>query len=263
MMPEMDSYLQPRAAITDNIDMQHIQEVGGYCPLCGKTLLVRKGKRVNKQYQIAHIYPNSPNEHQKEELDGLERLGRTSEDFENKIALCKDCHGYYDDHTTKEEYLKILNIKKQLLSDNQIRNDIALVEIEKDIFIIIEKLFTVHEDELNALNLRYSGVKLCNKIEDEYSLLRRKIQYNVCSYFNFIKENLKNVSDEKNKKFEVIACEVRMAYLKAAQTTENKIVIFNCLVEWLNSKIPEATRDSCEIIISFFVQDCEVFDEIS
>lgn len=263
MMPEMDSYLQPRAAITDNIDMQHIQEVGGYCPLCGKTLLVRKGKRVNKQYQIAHIYPNSPNEHQKEELAGLDRLGRTSEDFENKIALCKDCHGYYDDHTTKKEYLKILNVKKQLLSDSQIRNDVALVEIEKELFIIIEKLFTVNDDELNELELKYNGVKLSNKIEDEYSLLRRKIQYNVCSYFNFIKENLKNISDEKNKKFEMIACEVRTAYLKTAQSTENKVAIFNCLVEWLNSKIIEATREACEIIISFFVQDCEVFNEIS
>lgn len=263
MMPEMDSYLQSRVAITDNVDMQHIQEVGGYCPLCGKTLLVRKGTRVNKQYQIAHIYPNSPNKHQKEELDGLEKLGKTSEDFENKIALCKDCHGYYDDHTTKDEYLKILNIKKQLLSDNQIRNDVALVEIEKELFIIIEKLFTVNDDELNELELKYNGVKLSNKIEDEYSLLRRKIQYNVCSYFNFIKENLKNISDEKNKKFEMIACEVRTAYLKATQTTENKVVIFDCLVEWLNSKIIEATREACEIIISFFVQDCEVFNEIS
>lgn len=109
-MAEIDDYLQPRAAITENVDLQHIQEVGGFCPLCGKQLLVKKGGKVNKQYQIAHIYPNSPNAHQKAELAGLERLGNTSEDFENKIALCKNCHGYYDDHTTKEEYLKILAI---------------------------------------------------------------------------------------------------------------------------------------------------------
>lgn len=262
-MPEIDTYLQSRAPITDNIDMQHIQEVGGYCPLCGKTLLVRKGKRVNKQYQIAHIYPNSPNMHQKRELDGLERLGKTCEDFENKIALCKNCHGFYDDHTTKEEYFRILNIKKQLLNDNQIRNDVALVEIEKEIYLIIEKLFTVNDDEIKDLNLKYNGVKLSNKIEDEYSLLRRKIQYNVCAYFNFIKENLKCLSDEKNKKFDMIACEIKTAYLKAAMTTKDKVVIYNCLVEWLDSKITESTREACEIIISFFVQDCEVFDEIS
>lgn len=83
-MEEVDNYLQPRAPITDNIDMQHVQEVGGVCPLCGKILLVKKGARVNKQYQIAHIFPNSPNEHQRKELEGLERLGNSCEDFENK-----------------------------------------------------------------------------------------------------------------------------------------------------------------------------------
>ena len=76
-MAEIDDYLQPRAAITENVDLQHIQEVGGFCPLCGKQLLVKKGSKVNKQYQIAHIYPNSPNAHQKVELAGLERLGNT------------------------------------------------------------------------------------------------------------------------------------------------------------------------------------------
>jgi len=112
-MDTLDNYLQPREAVTKNEDLRHFQEVGGYCPLCGKALLIKKGLRYSKKYQIAHIYPNSPDEHQKKELDGLERLGTTCEDFENKIALCRDCHGLFDDYTTKEEYLKILKIKNR------------------------------------------------------------------------------------------------------------------------------------------------------
>ena len=54
-MPNADTYSQKRSAITENTDLQHIQEVGGYCPLCGKMLLMKKGSRINKQYQIAHI----------------------------------------------------------------------------------------------------------------------------------------------------------------------------------------------------------------
>lgn len=262
-MPDIDTYLQPRIALTNNVEMQHIQEVGGYCPLCGKSLFRRKGQRVSKQYQIAHIYPNSPNANQKTELHGLERLGVSCEDFENKIALCRDCHGFYDDHTTKEEYLKILNIKKQLMDSNYMQESMASVEIEKDLLIIIEKLSTINDSELNELDLKYKGVKLSNKIEDEYSLLRRKIQNNVCTYFNFIKENMKSLSDEKRINFELIASEVKSAYLKASQITDNKAEIFNSLVEWLNKKIIETTKEGCEIIISFFVQNCEVFDEIS
>lgn len=147
-MAEIDDYLQPRAAITENVDLQHIQEVGGFCPLCGKQLLVKKGSKVNKQYQIAHIYPNSPNAHQKVELAGLERLGNTSEDFENKIALCKNCHGYYDDHTTKEEYLKILAIKKELLAINKIREKVSTEDIEEELLILMNQLTAITDQEI-------------------------------------------------------------------------------------------------------------------
>lgn len=91
----------------------------------------------------------------------------------------------------------------------------------------------------------------------------RKVKYNVCTYFNFIKECMKSFSEEKNINFELIAFEVKTAYLKAVQRTENKVMIFNGLVDWLNNKVPEATKEGCEIVISFFIQNCEVFDEIS
>lgn len=55
--------------------------------MCGKTFLTRKGKMVNKQYRIAHIYPNSPNIHQIKELCGLERVGKTCEDADQYQSL--------------------------------------------------------------------------------------------------------------------------------------------------------------------------------
>ena len=54
------------------------------------------------------------------ELKGLERLGDNSESFDNKIALCKDCHSTKDYHTTKEDYLKLIknpNLSKKILKD--------------------------------------------------------------------------------------------------------------------------------------------------
>lgn len=35
-MANVDNYLQPRVAITENMDIQYVQEVNGVCPLCGK-----------------------------------------------------------------------------------------------------------------------------------------------------------------------------------------------------------------------------------
>lgn len=258
-----DKYLVTRVAITDNMDLKHISEIGGYCPLCGKYLLGSKGQRIHKKYQIAHIFPNSPTDYQVKELQGLERLGQNCEDFENKIALCKDCHGQFDDHTTKEEYLKILSIKKKLLEMNSSQEALANGDIEKELLQVINQLTLVSNSELDGISFKYRGIKISNKIEDEYFLLKRKIEFNVCTYYGFIKESMKNYSDSDQLNFELISSEIKTAYLKAATASKDKEMIFNNLVVWLNKKIPEVSKDACEIMISFFVQNCEVFDEIS
>lgn len=55
-MPELnDPYLIARVSITENTDNAHLLEVDGICPICGNYLLIQKGKRMNKKYQIAHI----------------------------------------------------------------------------------------------------------------------------------------------------------------------------------------------------------------
>lgn len=262
-MADVDNYLQPRVAITENMDIQHIQEVGGVCPLCGNQLLAKKGNRINKQYQIAHIYPNSPNQHQRVELDGLERLGESCEDFENKIALCKTCHGYYDDHTTKEEYLKILNIKKELLAINEVQVKLSAEEIEEELLLIMEQLSNATDREIEEVSLKYKGIKVKNKIEEQYCLLRRKVEFNVCTYYGFIKDNMKNLSEQKRLNFDLLASEIKTAYLKAAGNTADKIVIFNSMVSWMKSKVTGASKEACEVMVSFFIQNCEVFDEIS
>lgn len=262
-MESLDNYLQPRILISDNVENQYLLEVGGLCPLCGKKLLIQKGKRANKRYQIAHIYLNSPNNHQKMELDGLERLGETCEDFENKIALCRDCHSSFDDYTTKEEYLKIVQLKKQLLQANEMQTNLSAEEVEEELLSIIEKLSVITEEDLRDINLKYKGIKVADKIKEEYFLLKRKIEFNVCTYYNFIQENMKIMSDKTQFNFDLLASTIKKAYLKASKITENQVMIFNMLVSWLESKITQVSRESCEIMISFFVQNCEVFDEIT
>ena len=110
-----DPYLRTRKSPTAVDQQLYLKEVSFVCPLCGKILRHRKQKKANKLYEIAHIFPNSPTEEQYEQLSGLPRLGDNSESFENKIALCKDCHDQQDYHTTQADYLKLLDIKQHFL----------------------------------------------------------------------------------------------------------------------------------------------------
>ncbi len=211
-----DPYLQPRSSISENLDNYHLLEVNGNCPLCGNFVLHKKdtkrGSAINKLYQIAHIYPNSPTSNELVELKNLERLGKTSEDFENKIALCQSCHWKYDNNKTKEEYLNLLEIKKKLLQIQSIKIPISHQEIEDGIELIINSFNSIESNKLNKLD--YKGLKISSKIEDEYLLLRNKIEVYVVLYFNYIKEKFQNLNITGDINFNLVASQVKTSFLQ-------------------------------------------------
>ncbi|WP_346768773.1 ABC-three component system protein [Paenibacillus sp. HB172176] len=263
-MPELnDPYLIARVSITENTDNAHLLEVDGVCPLCGNYLLIPKGKRMNKKYQIAHIYPNSPIPNELKELQGLERLGTNCEEFENKIALCKDCHGYYDDHKTKEEYLKLIKIKKRLMAASKAKISTSHQDIEDEIVLVINSLMSIDPVSLQKMELEYKALKISSKIEMTYSILKVKIETYVCIYFNLIKETFQSLDQENKINFDLVASEVRASFLKCDEEIISKSEIFEALVKWLKSKSNGSSSEACEAVISYFVQSCEVFHEIS
>lgn len=257
-----DPYLEARIAIAKNEDHAYLLEVDGVCPLCGKNLLASKGNSKSKLYQIAHIYPNSPIPNQVDELSGLERLGSNCEDYKNKIALCKDCHGLYDDKVTKREYLALVDIKKQLLNIANTKASLSSQNLEDDISMVINSLSTIKSEELKKINLKYKGLEVKKKIEDDYAILRNKIVSYNCIYYYYIKELFQNM-EQIDFIFDIIACEVKLSFLKSQKEMNDKSAIFNSLVFWMNSKVKNSKIESCEVIIAFFVQNCEVFDEIA
>lgn len=253
-----DEYLKPRKKSTTNMDTLFLSEVNNKCPLCGKFLIKEKDGHTEKKYQIAHIYPNSPLPTEVEELKNQERLGKDSESFENKIALCKDCHGDYDYHKTKEEYIKLVNIKKELINRINLEKKLSDQPIEDELEDIIEKLCDFSGEEVK---LKHTALKIAKKMEKKDFLIKNKIEQYVSLYFYTIR-SLFNIKEYKAN-FNIIASQIHTAFLMAEKENLNKSQIFSNLVNWLESKIPGYSKESYESIISFFVQDCEVFNEIT
>lgn len=258
-----DKYLIQRKKPSDAEIRLHLKEVGFHCPLCGKPLQSKnQKKREQKKFEIAHIYPNSPTNEQYIELTGLERLGENCESIENKIALCKDCHDEQDYHTTREDYLKLLNKKKKLICSMNLEEILDGMQIEKDIKKIINKLDNLNN--LEVLELKYIPVEIDKKIKDEFLSLKIKVKTNVNYYYPLIFEEFKkNETNENNSSYEVICSQVKAAYLKIKKETNDQNIIFNELVNWLKYKTQETNNEACEILISYFIQNCEVFDEIA
>ena len=258
-----DPYLVKRIGISENMSNKYLLEVNGTCPLCGKLLLDTKGKRTTKKFEIAHIYPNSPLDSEVKELKGLERLGINCEEFDNKIALCKDCHGYYDDHKTKEEYLNLLKIKKKLMKAFNAKQSASYQDLEEEILLVINALSKLDMSTVQKMRLELKALKIEDKIEDEYFMLKLKVREYVCTYFNLILDTFKTLEKTNQINFNIIASEVKTTFLKCEQETKDKSEIFKSLVNWISSKTAETSIESCEVIISFFIQNCEVFHEIT
>lgn len=240
----------------------YLREVDYHCPLCGKELQSHKQKKKEqKMFQIAHIYPNSPTIEQYEILHNLERLGANSEDFENKIALCLECHSTQDYHTTAKEYLDLVKLKKRLLQQTALHDVTTSLSLEKDIEDVLSKLCLLSDEEIAQIS--YKPVILSNKFYKSESLLKTKISGYVISYYTFIRDFFRESDGKNGFHLQVLSEQIRACFIKMNDITDNKTAIFNEIVKWILCKTLCHSIEACEAVVSFFVQNCEVFYEIS
>ncbi len=258
----IDNYLQKRKDPTDAELRLFLLEVDNHCPLCGKELQSRTQKKLReKRFQIAHIYPNSPTKEQLDVLNGLERLGQNSESFENRIALCKDCHGTQDYHTTPEEYNHLKAIKESLLLKTTLHDATLTLGLEIEIEQIISKIATLTENELAELN--YLAIPLADKFYPNEILLKTKVNSYVTIYFTYIRELFRNLERASSFDFNILSMQIRAAFQKMDNAGANKNEIFEAMNLWIGRKTLNTCHSACEAITSFFVQNCEVFYEVS
>lgn len=246
-----------RVSLTPNQEAELVDEVGGFCPLCKKSLWLHKGKRTCKGYDVAHIYPHSPTPEQLVVLQNVPRVADVESD-DNLIPLCLDCHKKQDYHTSVEDYMTLFNQKRQCQGLYQARLMANESCLEPEIKKVLEALETV--EDVDLVELTYTPVKVEEKIVNK--TLQRKVRSNVVQYYNYVKSQLQLLDEAKSGRFDLIAVQVRQHFLRLSQTELFPEHIFEQLVEWLQNKV-RGDKSACEIVVSFFVQNCEVFNAIT
>jgi hypothetical protein len=248
-----------RKNITAKFDARLLVEVSNLCPLCGKRLLREKAGEP-KQYEIAHIYPHSPTNEQLITLKNVPRA-EDSESFENLIALCFDCHKKQDSHTQEKDYMRLYNKKQQLMRQTKALDEASTVQIEDEIEGVLQSLRDVDIERL--IPLSYEVVSIDKKIKQENGLLLNNIRDKIVRYFPFVQETFKNIDRTGSSRFDIISTEIKLCFQKVSGNGQSQEEIFYNLVEWLKSKTQCQSTQACEIIISFFIQNCEVFNAIT
>ena len=249
-----------RTGMTSNRDMILYDQVDGICPLCLKPLYYTKEKNIQKRYEVAHIYPLNPTEEEIELLKEEEKLSDDVNSLDNLIPLCLNCHEQFDKPRSVKEYRNLLKIKKRIIEESKIKNTYYLYDLEDEIRIVIKELEStdLNFDELKTLEYRVL------KIEDKANktlpnILKRQIENDVRDYFIFIQDLFKQIDKDNVCKFDTLAMQVKGFYYKCMQTTQDQAEIFDSVVNWINKKTGNHSKKACEILVSFFIQDCEVF----
>ena len=226
--------------LTEGQIRNYLVEARGACVRCGTTVI----KDTN--YSIAELYEFLF-------LDGTDNITRSS-----TILLCKNCYELLKGGVSEEEKKKLREKKQKLYIDNKYREELDDIKLEEEIEEIIRALVTVKGKDLIPLDYEPKDVE--EKIGDDF-LLMDDVKGYVVKYFNFIQGLLKNIDSESKHKDVFIADEIKRLYLSVSDRPGSKQDKYNEMVSWLETKTGSRSRKACEIVISYYIQDCEVFEK--
>ena len=85
----------------------------------------------------------------------------------------------------------------------------------------------------------------------------------VTIYYPYIRDCFKELEGLNGFRLTVLSLQIKSCFIKLEGISDNKTDIFNQLVDWVMTKTLSTSRDACEAVVSFFVQNCEVFYEIT
>ena len=242
-------------------DLILYNETDQQCPLCRKLLFKKLKKDTLFYFTSVNIFPfNLPPELENEFIS-IHKKPSNLDHIDNKICLCDECAKSYISNPTLEIFDKLSYIKEKLIKKSKIRD--SSLELDNKIIEILENLKTIDYDDEIFKNLRLKPLPVNKKINDNF-LLENSINNDNQLYYFFIKDKLSELDNYK-KPFKLIATQIRLTYLKISDNYDDQEILFNDLVQWILSSqsLKDNYKTAARIIISFFVQNCEVFDEIT
>ena len=133
--------------------------------------------------------------------------------------------------------------------------------LETEIKQIVSKLSTLSERDFEELN--YDPVPIAKKFTNQDILLKSKVMANVLTFYPYIRESFREIDGQNGFNLQVLSEQIRSCFIKMNAISQDKTLVFSKIVEWIMHKTQSNSMESCEAIVSFFVQNCEVFYEIT
>ncbi len=240
-------------------------ETGGVCPLCALPMMFKKAssKHPSIGYEIAHIYPLNPNSSQTKALEGYAVPAEINA-LENVILLCPTCHTKYDKDFKIEEYLKLLDIKKNYIGEAKAKLTASQHALQDEVHEILDLIVSGDENYGDLTETKLDVSSLDEKLKIGISpLQKREIRSNAIDFFVPIRNYIRLIEQRDQAAIRILQNQINTYYLvMEKQNPGNKDLVFNYIAKWISLKTGKSIIAS-KILTSFFVQNCEVFDASS
>lgn len=211
-----------------------LTETGGKCHKCGRPLAISNN---GKDIYYGKVFPIS-----------------ASED----IVLCVNCEREMQTASDAEK-LTLLSDKQELENRVIALDAISHIKLERQIEEVLREINQI--EDTDNLGLKNEPIRVKYKIIEPR--LRDKAIFHVTMLYEAVNIALDRISGENKLNVDKFAKNIRRIYEDTSETISSQSEVYNLLVNWLYEKAGYKYKEACEIIISYFVQRCEVFDEIA
>ncbi|MBQ8329052.1 MAG: hypothetical protein IJX83_05430 [Lachnospiraceae bacterium] len=237
-------------------DAPLLAEANYECPLCHRKLVdTVKGKAV-KKYRITQIFPDDLDTATTSEFSKACAAPSGFDVPENLIALDEDCSDRYLLSPTVEEYKKLREIKTVISRNYIAKASVNNLQLEDDIRTVLDAL-SLMRDASELVELEYDALHVEEKFKPENFILKNETQMQVVMYYRYIER----LFSESNADFDMIASEVKLSSQKLEKAGMSQAEVIAQLSEWIRNKsgLDASRQMACNIVVSFFIQNCEVF----
>lgn len=181
---------------------------------------------------------------------------------QNYIALCTVCAEKYLLNTNEEVTNRLKAIKEKLSKMSPIEDDCNGNEkILEAVGRVIQKISSISYNKISQL--KYEPITIDKKLQKNNPAFYLTVRMYINNYFAEVNQLFQNAKTQDGLKFDRF-CQIIRNYYQ--DLFDKKIYeqnqIFEKLATWLSISTNEDST-YCGIVVAYFIQKCEVFDEIA
>ncbi len=217
-----------------------ISENNGKCEIkcCSNLVIDENGKKQGKVIRI----------------NNMQSYG-----YDNLLFVCNSCFKKYYNYRADDIKKLLLDSKIEIQKKKYLNSIIDDQKIEDGVDAILRKIANLTSDEIE---LNYKPISISNKIYEDEFLLKTKITGYITNYYAIIDNKVREAVTLENFNFTIFEYKIKILFSKLDKERYSQTTIFNQLVKWLKDQT-NVELGPCEAMVSYFVQKCEVFYDIT